>query len=280
MPEIVLTPGQEFSLDQTLGCGQVFRWDRGPDGWWRGVVESHAIRIRQDGDTLAFSGAPAKFVRHYFALDLDLEGVLSSFDRDPFIREAIERCKGLRIVRQPQWECLISYICATNSNIPTIRRRIAAIAGSFGTRLPGRDGPVFAFPSAQELAGNCEDDLTVCRLGYRQPYIFRTACMVHEDPGWETRVASLPYEEARKELMRFPGIGPKAADCILLFGFGKYEAFPVDVWIRRIMQHYTGAPDGKGGISGKEYNRIRAFAKDYFGDYCGYAQEYLYAARG
>jgi N-glycosylase/DNA lyase len=123
MAVLRLTKNQPFSLDVTLSCGQVFRWEKEQNGWWGGIVGNRAIRIRQDGTTLTWEGAPRKFIEHYFSLDQDISAITASFDRDPFIHAAIDRCHGLRLVRQPPWECLISYICATNSNIPMIKRR-------------------------------------------------------------------------------------------------------------------------------------------------------------
>jgi len=280
MPSLTLRPDQPFNLDATLTCGQVFRWDRTPDGWWYGVVGNRVLKIRQDNNRLTFAGVPASFIRRYFSLDLDLPAILASIDTDPFIHACIRRHRGLRLVRQPPWECTISYICSTNSNIPTIRRRIASIAERFGRPVEFEGKTRYAFPGSSSISCRGHDGLTECRLGYRHPYVYRTSCSVTDEGAWEETVRRLPYEGARKELMHLQGVGPKAADCILLFAFQKYDAYPVDVWIRRIMQeHYlpelsTGTP-----LTTREYNRIRRFAREHFGEYCGWAQEYLFAAR-
>lgn len=265
-----------FDLDATLGCGQAFRWEK-VDGTWYGVAGDHGIEIRQDGKRLLFSGADEAFVRRYFALDLDLEAILSSVDRDPRVHAAIDRCPGLRILRQEPFETLISYICATNTNIPTIKKRIALIAERYGRRLPGGAS---AFPDAAALAPCSEDELRGCVLGYRAPYACAAAALCAEDPAWAQRVAALPYGEARRELLRFPGVGPKAADCILLFAFEKYEAFPVDVHIRRMMRrHYLpDLPEDKT-MTCREYDLIAGFAQEHFGAYAGWAQEYLFCVR-
>jgi N-glycosylase/DNA lyase len=280
MPSLTLRPDQPFSLDATLGCGQVFRWDRTADGWWYGVAGTRVMKIRQDGNRLTYAGAPASFVRDYFSLDTDLCAVLESIDTDPFIHAAIMRHRGLRLVRQPPWECTVSYICSTNSNIPTIRRRVAAIAERCGRPVGFEGTTYYLFPEPASILCGGYEGLTECRLGYRHPYVFGTSGLVTDEDEWEKMIRSLPYGEARRQLMKLHGIGPKAADCILLFAFQKFEAFPVDVWIRRIMQeHYlpdlsTGTP-----LTVREYDRIRSFARKHFGDYCGYAQEYLYAGR-
>ena len=280
MPKISLSRDQQFSLDQTLGCGQVFRWDQADDGWWYGVVGRQVIKIRQDGQKLIFEGAPVRFIKEYFSLDVDLGSVLASINCDPFIGHAILQCAGLRLIRQPKWECLLSYICSTNSNIPMIRRRIGTIAEQFGKEIifEGKKYHTFPEPSAITCSGG--KALTDCRLGYRTPYVFNTACAIGDMTRWEETITSMPFEKARRELMKLPGVGPKAADCVLLFAFQKYEAFPVDVWIRRIMQqHYIRTMNTDNPLTGREYDRIQRFAREHFGDFCGYAQEYLYAAR-
>jgi len=280
MPVMTLLKNQPFSLDQTLACGQVFRWDRAADGWWTGIVADRVIRIRQKGCRLEYSGAPAPFIRHYFSLDIDLGAIVASIDNDPVIHDAIARTCGLRLVRQPPWECTVSYICSTNSNIPTIRKRIASLAERFGRPVEWGETTFYTFPEPSCITCDGEEGLDICRLGYRQPYVYGTACTVTDVKSWEEMIHRLPYAEAHKEMMKLHGIGPKAADCILLFAFQKYEAFPVDVWIRRIMQeHYlpdlpTGTP-----LSNRDYDTIRTFARNHFGEYCGWAQEYLYAGR-
>ena len=279
MPDITLSHNQQFSLDQTLGCGQVFRWDRADDGWWYGVIGERVIRIRQVGTRLTFKGAPASFITRYFSLDVDLLPILTSIDRDSFIHTAISQCTGLRLIRQPKWECLVSYICSTNSNIPTIRRRIASIAQQFGKAIEFEGNTYYAFPEPSSISCR-EHILPHCRLGYRTPYVLDTACKITDVNQWEDTISALPFEKARRELMKLKGVGPKAADCILLFAFQKYEAFPVDIWIRRIMQeNYLKTLSTTSALAGWEYDTIRRFAKNHFGEYCGYAQEYLYAAR-
>jgi len=282
MPTLTLSPDQPFSLDQTLMCGQVFRWECTEDKWWYGVVGERVIKCRQDGALLTFEGTDELFIRHYFALDIALDEILLAIDRDPFIHAAIERCRGLRLVRQPAWECLCSYICATNSNIPMIRRRIATIAQQFGTPITFEEKMFHLFPAPAAISsapGGCES-LGACKLGYRTPYVFDTACAISDVKRWEETITALPYEDARRELMKLSGIGPKAADCILLFAFQKSEAFPVDVWIRRIMRdNYIRTLSHDSALTGSEYDTIRRFARRHFGEYCGYAQEYLYAAR-
>jgi N-glycosylase/DNA lyase len=202
MTDITLSGDQHFSLDQTLGCGQVFRWDHTDDGWWYGVVGKKVIRIRQSGTLLRFEGAPESFITNYFSLDIDLLPVLSSIDQDPFIHSAISRCKGLRLIRQPKWECLVSYIISTNSNIPMIRRRIATIAQQFGKEITFEDKTYYTFPDPLTISCSGEQVLTDCKLGYRTPYVLDTACEITDAKRWEDTITALPFEEGRLELMK------------------------------------------------------------------------------
>jgi len=273
MPSITLRPDQPFNLDLTLSCGQVFRWENN-GGTWRGVVGGLPIRIRQKGRLLSFHGTDPGFIRTYFQLEEDLPGILDSIDRDPLIHAAVTRCRGLRIVRQPAWECLASYIIATYANIPGIKRRISLLCRYYGDTVASPAGEVFAFPTPGAIANQEPCRIDECRLGYQSPYLKETARMLACDPEWEDRVQELPYEKARKELLRLKGVGKKVADCVLLFAFGKTEAFPVDVWIQRILQ--TRYP---GGDTLRTYDQCSRFGRSHFGSNAGYAQEYLFCDR-
>jgi N-glycosylase/DNA lyase len=273
MPRLTLHPDQQFSLEATLGCGQVFRWETEGD-WWHGIVGSERIRVRQRSQLLHFSGCSEQTLTDYFQLDLDLETVLSSFRKDPFVEESISLCKGLRIIRQPAWECLASYICATYANIPGIKRKISLLAKIYGQPFVSGTEIHYSFPSADALAvSGLGSNSYSCSLGYRSPYLHETARQIAADRGWDDRIRNLPFGDARQALLRLKGVGPKVADCVLLFAFGRYEAFPVDVWITRIMQRCYGRLDLTS------YEKIARAGREYFGPYAGYAQEYLFCNR-
>ncbi|MDK2990431.1 MAG: N-glycosylase/DNA lyase, partial [Methanoculleus sp.] len=157
MTTITLGPDQPFDLDRTLSCGQAFRWEKA-EGGWQGVADGRAVRIRQDENRLTFEGVDEGFVRGYFRLDQDLPAILSSIDRDPAIGAAIRECRGLRLVRQQPWECLASYLCATNTNIPAVKRRVALMAERYGRPVDGPFGRTYAFPEPEALAAvSCAD---------------------------------------------------------------------------------------------------------------------------
>jgi N-glycosylase/DNA lyase len=274
MSSLTLSADQPFDLEKTLSCGQVFRWEE-TGGVWTGVVGDRVIRIHQDGSQLTWDGAEESFIRHYFALDLDLRGILEEIDIDPVIHQAIEAGMGLRIIRQPPWECLASYIIATFTNIPSIKRRISLLCHEFGGKIDFHGNMFHSFPEPGAIAGAEDCRMTLCRLGYRAPFLCETAGKVSGNPGWEDTIAGLPSDLARKELMRYKGVGRKVADCVLLFGFSRLDSVPVDVWIDRIMRtHYAHQLEGR-----PNYDQIRQVAREYFGVYAGYAQEYLFGAR-
>lgn len=273
MPRLALKSDQRFSLDATLGCGQVFRWEKKGD-WWQGIVGSERIRVRQTSRFLHFSGCSVQTLTDYFHLDLDLETVLSSIRKDPLVEESICRCEGLRIIRQPAWECLASYICATYANIPGIKRKISLLAEIYGQPFVSGQEICYSFPSADALAiSGLGSGGYACSLGYRSPYLYETAREIAADREWDDRIRNLPFDEARRSLLRLKGVGPKVADCVLLFAFGRYEAFPVDVWITRIMQQCYGRSDLTS------YEKISRAGREYFGPNAGYAQEYLFCNR-
>ncbi len=268
----IALPRRHFSLDLTLSCGQVFRWEKQGD-WWEGIVGDEVIRVRQVDDTLMADSGHEKTIRSYFQLDHDLERILRSIDRDPVIHAAIGHCRGLRIIRQDPWECLASYICATYANIPGIRKKIRLLSESFGEPLRTESGTRYRFPPPETIASSELCDIRRCSLGYRSGYLCETARTIAEEPGWAERLAALPTREARSELMALKGVGPKVADCVLLFAFARYEVFPVDVWIARIMHQCYGLPEPAS------YNRIAGEGRTLFGEYAGYAQEYLFCDR-
>lgn len=263
-----------FNLDATLGCGQVFRW-RKTGSLWEGIVGRNIIGISQDPHGLHWSGASQKFVQEYFALDIDLPAILASIDRDPVIHKAIERCSGLRIVRQTPWECLASYICATFSNIPRIQGQVESLAVNLGEPIAGKSGEIrgYSFPTPERLAAAEIRCLEPCRLGYRTPFLMSAARVAAGDPEWVDRVHDLPTDDARKELMKFRGVGRKVADCVLLFAFERYDAVPVDIWVRRIVERCYPCPKDLS------YQKINDVFRTNFGEYAGYAQEYLFCMR-
>jgi len=273
-----------FRLDVTLCCGQVFLWERRGD-WWFGVVGGSVLRVRQCGDVLGFAGANEEFVRRYFGFDDDLNRIAREIGKDQYIKSALHEFWGLRIVRQEPWECFVSFICATYKSVAAIQRMLTQLSLKFGKPVEF-EGEVFhAFPSAERLAAASLEELKSCGLGYRASYLQKTSQMVEANGFNVKAMRKMSYAEARDVLLEFPGVGPKVADCVLLFSLGKLEAFPVDVRVKRfLLRHYAPAFEPvfmekltqTGGLSDSGYERLNFFGRTYFGRYAGYAQEYLY----
>jgi len=275
-----LTP---FGLENTLHCGQLFRWEK-RGGWWYGIVERKAFKVRQKGDVLEFEGVDVDFVRSYFRLDDNLPQIISAISRDSLTKQAVQTFFGLRIARQTPWECLISYICATYKNIPSIQNMISELSKRFGENIVFENCGFYAFPEPAAIANATLDELRKCKLGFRAKRVRETARIVDcGEVDFET-LKKIDYETAKSKLLRLPGVGNKVADCVLLFSLEKLEAFPVDVWMKRIVrEYYADYFDASfikrisaKSLSSKDYNRISSFARDCFGKYAGYAQEYLF----
>jgi N-glycosylase/DNA lyase len=273
-----------FDLDFSLCCGQVFRW-RKINGWWYGIVGEHVIKIRQCGDQLEFENVHQEFVQNYFGLNDDLTKIKSCVGKDDYVRSALQRFEGLRIVRQLPWECLISFICATYKSIAAIELMLKKLSIKYGEKQVFDGLDFYTFPTIERLANARENELQECGLGYRAKYVQKTAKKILDETINLEYLKALPYFEGRKALLEFSGVGFKVADCVLLFSLEKMEAFPVDVWVKRvILNHYANQLPSEtvkkmqshNSLTNSEYQKIGDFARSYFGRYAGYAQEYLF----
>jgi N-glycosylase/DNA lyase len=261
----------DFNLDFTLSCGQAFRWEK--NDWWTGVVNGKIIRAKQENDELLIdSTLDKKIIRDYFRLDDDLREIYSEIDRDSFIHSLIQKYRGLRLIKQDTWECLVSYICSSNNTIRNITNSIRRLCECFGTEI---EKGYYSFPPPEALAEVELCDLTQCRMGFRAPNVLNIATKIANDEFDLYGIKALSYLEGRKELAKIRGVGNKIADCVLLFAFGKLESFPVDTHIEQIMDRLYGEYF-RSVMKSKKREEIAEFARRYFGRYCGYAQEYLY----
>ncbi|MCD4841238.1 MAG: DNA-3-methyladenine glycosylase 2 family protein [Methanosarcinales archaeon] len=263
----------DFDLDSTLDCGQVFRWQRS-DKWWTGVVRGHIVRARQDGgDLVVDTDLDRDSIVRYFRLDDDMPGIYSRINIDPVMDRLIKRFRGLRLIRQEPWECLISYMSSSNNSIPNIKNSISNLSRQYGYDLGGD----FSFPTADVLARTSESRLRETKLGFRSGNILEVAKKVVIGELDLEAPFELEYGEARELLMGMRGIGPKIADCVLLFAYDKTEAFPVDTHILSVMEEHYGS--FLKGAKSKRGEAIGEFARSYFGHYAGYAQQYLFNSR-
>ncbi len=243
------------------------------------------FKVRQIGKNLEFANVNAEFICRYFGLNDDLQKIKESINKDEHICLALEKLWGLRLIHQDPWECLASYICATYKGIPAIKSMLNNLAQRFGEKTVFEGYKFSTFPSAKAIACAPLENLVACGLGYRAKYLKRTAEQIVEQQCNLEDLRQMSYGEAKNILCGFLGVGPKVADCVLLFSLGKYEAFPLDVWIKRVvLQYYSHLLPKELAqklsqsvkLSNSEYSKISAVCRTYFGEYAGYAQEYLY----
>ena len=259
----------EIDLRATLDCGQVFHWREREDGAWEGLIGNEHAVVRQAGSGMEVRRGDPDRVARYFATDHDLENIYASFPRDETMLAALDFCRGLRIIRQPAWECLATFITSSMKQVTHIRQMSHALRAKFGRAVRGTD--LRAYPAPAALAAAAEGDLRACGLGYRAKNLQATAQRVasgHADlEAWR----QLDDDALRDALCTLPGVGRKVANCVMLFGFGRSAAFPVDTWIARIMRtHYL-----RGRKKATPLALERKLAHR-FGPHAGYAQQYLF----
>ena len=260
---------KHFNLKATIESGQIFRWEF-IDGWYCITVGSNVIRIKQEVDKLFYESLNKKFdVPYFFGLEDEgyPEMLARISSRSDLAKSAVERYRGLRILRQDPWECTASFICSSFSNIKRIKANLNLISEKFGKRVSTDDYQSYSFPAAEAVSGNLKL-LESCGLGYRTKYLFEASEYISN--GFDIRgIQKLSYVEALEKITQLPGVGRKVADCILLFSLGFSEAFPVDVWMERIMRRDLGNEKLK-------MQQIIDRARKKFGKDAGYAQQFLY----
>ena len=234
-----------FCLEQSLFCGQAFRWER-KEGAFFGVAGDRVLTVAQTEAQLLFYNASGRDVREfwvpYFSLDEDYPAVNALFARDPLLREAGKAAGGIRILRQDPWEALCSFIFSSNNNIPRITGMIRRFCRLFGQEL---EAGAHGFPPPDQIAGLSPEALAPVRAGFRAKYVLDAAQKAAAGGLDLQKIAALPLDEARRLLMTIKGVGPKVADCVLLFGYHRLEALPKDVWINRALAaaYPGGLPD-------------------------------------
>ena len=263
----------DFELRDIFECGQCFRWNKEEDGSYTGVIKSGVINVKKEDEKIVFSGQTSedleKVCKKYFDLDRNYSEIkeIISID-DENMKKAIKYGNGIRILNQDPWEMLISYIISAANNIPRISKTIENLARKFGKTVNMNGNTYYMFPTPEELEKATMEDLRECNLGFRDKYVYNATRMVLDGTLNLEELGQLQYESAKKQLMQVPGVGAKVADCILLFSMGKSEAFPVDTWIKKIMNELY--------VDSANVNRINQYAAERFGKYAGIAQQYLF----
>jgi N-glycosylase/DNA lyase len=262
-------PGSGIDLSKTLECGQVFHWVR-YQGGFAGTIGDTPCYLEPVGSDLLVPAGQEDLVRHYLALDHPIERIESSFPDDPILLAATRFSHGIRIIRQPIWECLATFLTSAMKQVTHIKSISLALRRRFGRLVRFGSIDLYTFPTPETIAACDVHDLLECRLGFRAQNVLAAARMLAANEIQLDKLSSLPTAEARTMLCRFPGVGEKIANCVLLFAYERMDAVPIDVWIGRVLRqtYFAGTPEVKA-------SHLAEFCR-YFGPYAGYAQQYLY----
>jgi len=259
-----------FDIKQIADSGECFRWNKIDDNKYRGVIFNNICEVTQNGNEVLFDGIDdIELINRYFDLTRNYGEIKEFYKDDEILKDAMKFGYGIRILNQDKFEALISFIISANNNIPRIKKSIEKISAKYGKKIVFNNEIYYTFPTPEELAKSTEEELRECGVGFRDKYILKTAKDVVDGKFDLEKISKLDTESAKKELLKITGVGPKVADCILLFSMGKSDAFPIDVWIKRIMENLYI----KEEVSLKE---IEKYSKNRFGKYAGIAQQYLF----
>lgn len=279
--KLVEISAPDFDLEMTIDSGQVFHWQKVGHGFV-GAIGHLPVHVKQHCGFLevrcAATPQPTRqrralpgIVARYFALDHPLREICDSFPKDPVMNAARDFCRGLRIIRQPKWECLATFICSSMKQVAHIRQISQALRKRFGEQRDIGDHRVYTFPSAERLAHASEKQLCDCKLGYRAKNLHATGGLVSSGEADLEAWSALSDAELRTKLCGLPGVGPKIANCVMLFAYERLRAFPIDVWIERVLREHYFLRRKK-----MTAQRLREFSETYFGKHGGYAQQYLF----
>jgi len=263
---------RDFNLTHVFECGQCFRWLKQQNGSYKGIVNGRAVNVSFSDETLYITNTTEQdFIDiwyEYFDLGTDYSKIKAILEKDDIMKEAIKTGYGIRLLRQDFWELLISFIISANNMIPRIMKTVDSLSALKGNCIEPHNN-LYNFPKISELANASLEEIQQCKAGFRSKYIHRTSQLMDQNTITREILLGMDTGMARNELMKFPGVGPKVADCILLFSGLKYDVFPTDVWVKRVMEELYLKEDSS-------LKEIQKFAKEHFGDLTGYAQQYLF----
>lgn len=256
---IILKQTKNFDLDQTFDCGQCFRFEK-INNVFEGISKNYSVKLVQNNDEITFLDTVQYDFKNYWYNYFDLSTDYALIGEKlsllhPILKEAYTNCSGIRILKQEPWETLCSFIISQNNNIPRIKKIISSLCCLYGEKTAGG----FLFPKVEKISSLNISQLEPIRSGFRAKYILDAAQKVASGEIDFDHIEKLEYSEAKNILMKIHGVGPKVADCVLLYGFHKLEAFPMDVWMKKIMNKF-----------------FKDKSPDFFGEFAGIAQQYLY----
>lgn len=274
--QYILRNAKSFEPVHIFECGQCFRWNKEDDGSYTGVIKNSVINVKKIGNDVEFTGVCNGIIKEiceeYFNLQTNYEGIKEKLSNiDVYLKNSIEYGNGIRILKQDLWETLLSFIISANNNIPRIKTIIERIAKKYGNKIEYKNNIYYTFPTAEMLQNASIEDFRSLGLGFRDVRIYET---VQKTLKGEIDLEELKQEEnteiLRKKLLEIPGVGPKVADCVMLFALNRFDVFPVDVWVKRVISELY--------FDKKEQtpNVIHEFAEKQYGDLAGLAQQYLF----
>jgi N-glycosylase/DNA lyase len=262
-----------IDIDNSINSGQVFLWEKDGINWY-GINGQNILKINENGSIKSILNLKTNFFRK----NDNIQEIIRSISKDKTVKKAVKEYEGLRIFKQEPFQCMISFIISSNSNIQKIKNSLEKITKKFGTKVTIQNKEFFLFPKPEKLANASIDEIKTCGVGYRAPFIKQASKMIVLKKINFEYLEKCNYEEAKKNICLVPGIGNKVADCIMLFSLNKLEAFPLDTWMIKILEKYYSNEfkiETKT-ITTKQYDILHEKIVNYFGPYCGYAQQFLF----
>jgi len=262
-----------IDIDNSINSGQVFLWEKQGSDWY-GIDGQDVLKINKNGVIKSIRNLKTDFFRK----NDNMQEIIKSISKDKTVKKAVKEYEGLRLFRQDPFQCLISFIISSNSNIQKIKNSLEKITKKFGKKVKIQNKEFFLFPEPEKMAKATIDEIKSCGVGYRAPFIKEAAKMIILKKIDFEYLKKCDYHEAKKNICLVPGIGNKVADCIMLFSLNKLESFPLDTWMIKILEKYYSKEfkiETKT-ITQKQYELLHEKIVNYFGPYCGYAQQYLF----
>lgn len=276
----VIKNQDSFELEDIFECGQCFRWNEQEDGSYTGVIKNGIINVKKEDETITFTGICDKnieeVVNEYFNLKRDYEKIKEQLGNvDEYLKTSIQYGKGIRILNQDLWETIISFIISANNNIPRIKGIIERISQKYGNEIEWNGKKYYTFPTYEQLKDVTIQEYRNLGLGFRDIRLYETTQMIlNKEVDLEKLKNNPNTQEVRNELLRLSGVGPKVADCILLFSdLKRFDVFPIDVWVRRVMNDLYIKEEDETKVSKVKIEKI---ANEKFGSLAGLAQQYLF----
>lgn len=277
--EYILKNQKSFCMKHIFECGQCFRWNKEDDGSYTGVIKDAVLNVNQIDNTIIFKGISEKdlkdIVIEYFDLNHNYEELKENLSKiDDFMKESIEFGEGIRILNQDLWECIISFIISANNNIPRIKKIIDAISKKYGKKVVWNNKEFYLFPTVEELSKATVEELRSLGTGFRDKRIYDTTQKIYnKEINLEEIKNMQDSKEIEEELLKLDGVGPKVANCIMLFSLKRYDVFPIDVWVRRVMNDLYIHKENEEQVNKKELQNL---ANEKYKDLAGIAQQYLF----